>query len=53
MNPSTLDALHEIFGADALSTEAAECAAYGYDNSRREARPEAVVFDPALRNRAA
>ena len=47
MNPSTLDALHEIFGADALSTEAAECAAYGYDNSRREARPEAVVFPTA------
>ena len=44
MNPSILDALHEIFGADALSTEAAECAAYGYDNSRREARPDAVVF---------
>ena len=37
------DALRAIFG-DALTFDAAECLAYGYDNSRREAQPDAVVF---------
>lgn len=36
-------ALREIFAA-ALVTDPAECLAYGYDNSRRQAQPDAVVF---------
>ncbi|CAL1239062.1 FAD-binding oxidoreductase [Candidatus Methylocalor cossyra] len=36
--------LREIFPATALFTEAADCWAYGYDNSRRHTLPEAVVF---------
>lgn len=39
-----LDSLQTIFPADALSTDAAECAVYAYDNSRREVIPDAVVF---------
>jgi len=37
-------ALRAIVGRDALLTDAADCLAYGYDNSRRQALPEAVVF---------
>jgi D-lactate dehydrogenase len=47
MNPlptGLLDALRTIFPGDALATDAAECVAYGYDNSRRESAPQAVVF---------
>ncbi|MGA8277055.1 MAG: FAD-linked oxidase C-terminal domain-containing protein [Rhodanobacteraceae bacterium] len=33
-----------IFPVGALSTDPAECLAYGYDNSRRESQPQAVVF---------
>ena len=36
--------LRRIFAADALTTDAAECLVYGYDNSRRRATPDAVVF---------
>lgn len=36
--------LHAIFGASGFSVEAAECAVYAYDNSRRESIPDAVVF---------
>jgi D-lactate dehydrogenase len=36
--------LHDLFAADAISTDAGECLTYGYDNSRREATPDAVVF---------
>ncbi|MDR3389236.1 MAG: FAD-linked oxidase C-terminal domain-containing protein [Rudaea sp.] len=39
-----LDTLRGLFPADALSADAAECLAYGYDNSRRQAQPDAVVF---------
>ncbi|MFZ1391508.1 MAG: FAD-linked oxidase C-terminal domain-containing protein [Dokdonella sp.] len=42
-NP-TLASLQAIFPADAVSTDAAERAVYAYDNSRREAIPDAVVF---------
>ena len=35
--------LSEIFG-EAVSFDAAECLVYGYDNSRRQATPDAVVF---------
>ena len=37
------DQLRTIFG-DAVTFDAAECLAYGYDNSRRQAQPDAVVF---------
>jgi len=37
------DALRAIFGK-AVTFDAAECLAYGYDNSRRQAQPDAVVF---------
>ncbi|MGA9342988.1 MAG: FAD-linked oxidase C-terminal domain-containing protein [Rhodanobacteraceae bacterium] len=36
--------MEEIFPGAALNTDPAECLAYGYDNSRREAQPQAVVF---------
>jgi D-lactate dehydrogenase len=39
-----VDRLREIFPHDALTVDAAECLAYGYDNSRRQAQPDAVVF---------
>jgi len=39
-----IDALGGIFAADAVTFDAAECLAYGYDNSRRSAQPDAVVF---------
>jgi len=42
--PSILADLKHIFAADALSTDAAECLVYGYDNSRRQAMPDAVAF---------
>jgi D-lactate dehydrogenase len=35
--------LRSIFG-EAVSFDPAECLAYGYDNSRRQAQPDAVVF---------
>jgi D-lactate dehydrogenase len=41
---SLLDTLHTIFGAGACSTDDAERLAYAYDNSRRHALPDAVVF---------
>ncbi len=37
-------ALQEIFPADACLFDPAECLTYGYDNSRRQAMPQAVVF---------
>ncbi|HEY6986603.1 MAG TPA: FAD-linked oxidase C-terminal domain-containing protein [Rhodanobacteraceae bacterium] len=40
---SLLEPLHTLFGA-ALVTDEAERLVYGYDNSRREAVPDAVVF---------
>ncbi len=36
--------LHELFGPDGLLTEPADCWPYGYDNSRRQALPQAVAF---------
>jgi len=41
---NALGELQRIFAADALTTDAAECLVYGYDNSRRQAMPDAVVF---------
>ena len=42
--PQALIELQRIFVADALSTDPGECLVYGYDNSRRQATPDAVVF---------
>ena len=39
-----VDRLRAVFDANGLSTDPAECLVYGYDNSRREAMPDAVVF---------
>src|SRR5688500_7217714 len=36
--------LQRIFAADLMTVDAAECLVYGYDNSRRQAAPDAVVF---------
>ena len=44
---SLLDQLHAIFADDALTTDPAECLTYGYDNSRRQAQPDAVVLPTA------
>ncbi|MGB5734017.1 MAG: FAD-binding oxidoreductase, partial [Thiohalocapsa sp.] len=37
-------ALRDIVGRDAVLTDPADCLAYGYDNSRRQAVPLAVAF---------
>ncbi len=39
-----LEHLQALLGADRLLSEAADCWAYGYDNSRRQALPDAVAF---------
>ncbi|MGH8173938.1 MAG: FAD-binding oxidoreductase [Rhodanobacteraceae bacterium] len=44
LSAALADELRRIFAADALSTDPAECLTYGYDNSRREAQPDAVAF---------
>jgi len=44
LDANALADLKSIFAADALSTDAAECLVYGYDNSRQQAAPDAVVF---------
>lgn len=36
--------LQRIFAAEMLTTDAAECLVYGYDNSRRQVAPDVVVF---------
>jgi D-lactate dehydrogenase len=41
---AAIDRLRAIFPGDAMTTDAAECLSYGYDNSRRQAQPDAVVF---------
>ncbi|EIL91972.1 oxidoreductase, FAD-binding protein [Rhodanobacter fulvus Jip2] len=42
--PALLTTLHSTFPADALAIGEAERIAYSYDNSRRHALPDAVVF---------
>ncbi len=42
-----LDALTRRVGAPGVLTDPADCWAYGYDNSRRHALPQAVVFATA------
>jgi D-lactate dehydrogenase (quinone) len=44
LSSDLLDTLHATFGAHACSTHEAERLAYAYDNSRRNALPDAVVF---------
>ena len=44
LESSTVSKLQAIFSADALSIDPSECSVYAYDNSRREAMPDAVVF---------
>ncbi len=44
LSVAALADLKHIFAADALSVDTAECLVYGYDNSRRQAMPDAVVF---------
>jgi len=39
-----LDALRALLPGERLRTDPAECWSYGYDNSRQQARPDAVVF---------
>ncbi|HEY9052241.1 MAG TPA: FAD-linked oxidase C-terminal domain-containing protein [Gammaproteobacteria bacterium] len=44
MDKAFIRALEIIVGKDSLLTEASECFVYGYDNSRRQSLPDAVVF---------
>lgn len=46
-----LSRLKEIFPANALLTDPADCWVYGYDNSKRQVLPDAVVF-PASHEQA-
>ncbi len=39
-----IDALTKVVGKDNLYTQASDCWVYGYDNSRKQVLPEAVVF---------
>ncbi|BBL74834.1 FAD-binding oxidoreductase [Methylomagnum ishizawai] len=45
--------LKEIFPAGSLFTEPADCWVYGYDNSKRQVLPEAVVFPTSHEQAAA
>jgi D-lactate dehydrogenase len=44
MQPRALADLRSLFDAASLLTDPSECLAYAYDNSRRQAMPEAVVL---------
>lgn len=44
LTPLFIDTLRQQLGADRVLTEATECLAYGYDNSRLSALPDVVVF---------
>ncbi len=44
LNETLKQRLKETFSANACFFDAAECLAYGYDNSRRQAMPQAVVL---------
>ena len=47
LSTAVVEALSGIFRASEFSTDPAECLAYGYDNSRRQAQPDAVVYPSA------
>jgi D-lactate dehydrogenase len=44
LSGEVLGELRDIAGPEALLTEPADCWPYGYDNSRRQALPQAVLF---------
>jgi len=44
LSPTVIKALRAIVGEGAVLTEKGDCWSYGYDNSRRHALPQAVVF---------
>jgi D-lactate dehydrogenase (quinone) len=44
LTDAVVEVLRGTFAGDALTFDAAERLAYGYDNSRRHAQPDAVVF---------
>ena len=44
LSPLLVRRLSEVFGPGALLTDPADCWTYGYDNSRRQALPQAVAF---------
>jgi D-lactate dehydrogenase (quinone) len=39
-----IETLQSLFGADRVLTDPADCWVYGYDNSKRQRLPDAVVF---------
>ena len=41
---AVVSALSNALGRDGLLTDASECLAYGYDNSRRQGMPQAVAL---------
>lgn len=44
LSATQIGTLKTIFGSDKVLTDPSECWAYGYDNSRQQANPDAVVF---------
>jgi len=44
LSPALLDRVRNILGPDRVLHDPADCWPYGYDNSRRQAMPRAVVF---------
>ncbi len=44
LTPSQLERLAQAMGGDKWLSDPAECWNYGYDNSRRQGQPDAVVF---------
>jgi len=44
MHTLLLNAIEKILPANSILTDKADCLTYGYDNSRRQAQPDIVVF---------
>jgi D-lactate dehydrogenase len=44
LNPEALIKLKQLLNADQILTETNDCWSYGYDNSKRQVLPDAVVF---------
>ncbi len=44
LSSNTISELGRIFGRESVLTDPGDCLPYGYDNSRRQAMPQAVVF---------
>ncbi len=44
ISPGIIAKLGAIFGRESVLTDPGDCLPYGYDNSRRQAMPQAVVF---------